>query len=53
METVRGRASYAEVEESEADLERFKKWLAAISARDYVNAPASRPELPFNNAVMH
>ena len=25
---------------SEADLERFKKWLAAISAREYFHAPA-------------
>ena len=40
METARGRASYAEVEESDADLERFKKWLATISARDYFHAPA-------------
>jgi hypothetical protein len=40
METARGRASYAEVEESEADLERFKRWLAAITARDYFDAPA-------------
>ena len=40
------------VEESEADLERFKKWLAAIMARDYFYAqPASRPEQLFNNAV--
>jgi hypothetical protein len=38
METARGRASYAEVEESEADLERFEKWLTAISARDYFDA---------------
>ena len=40
METARGRATYAEVEESEADLERFEKWLAAIAARDYFDAPA-------------
>jgi hypothetical protein len=40
METARGRATYAEVEESEADLERFEKWLAAISSRDYFDAPA-------------
>jgi len=40
METARGRATYAEVEESEADLERFEKWLAAISARDYFDASA-------------
>jgi hypothetical protein len=38
METARGRTTYAEVEESEADLERFEKWLAAIAARDYFRA---------------
>ncbi len=37
-ETTRGRATYTEVEESEADLERFEKWLAAITARDYFGA---------------
>jgi uncharacterized protein YdbL (DUF1318 family) len=44
-ETARGRATYAEVEESEADLERFGKWLAKIAARDYFAAsggPAAR-----------
>jgi hypothetical protein len=41
-ETARGQATYAEVEESEADLERFDKWLASISARDYFNAPGGR-----------
>jgi hypothetical protein len=40
METARGRITYAEVEESEADLERFEKWLAAITARDYFRAAA-------------
>jgi Protein ChrB, N-terminal len=39
METARGRTSYTEVEESEADLERFEKWVAAIAARDYFQAP--------------
>ncbi len=39
METQRGRATYAEVEESEADLDRFKTWLGKISARDYFAAP--------------
>ena len=39
METGRGRATYAEVEESEADLERFEKWLTAIANRDYFDAP--------------
>jgi hypothetical protein len=34
-ETARGRATYAE---SEADLERFDKWLAKIAARDYFAA---------------
>ena len=37
-ETARGRATYAEVEESEADLDRFNKWLAKIAARDYFAA---------------
>ena len=44
-ETARGRAIYAEVEESEADLDRFEKWLAKIAARDYFAAsggPAAR-----------
>jgi hypothetical protein len=38
-ETARGRATYAEVEESEADLARFHGWLAKITARDYFDAP--------------
>jgi len=45
QETARGRATYAEVEESEADLERFNRWLAKIAARDYFAAsggPAAR-----------
>jgi hypothetical protein len=37
-ERARGRATYAEVEESEADLERFRSWLAKIAARDYFAA---------------
>jgi hypothetical protein len=39
QERARGRATYAEVEESEADLERFRSWLAKIAARDYFAAP--------------
>ncbi|MBE3012735.1 hypothetical protein IL992_26625 [Microbispora sp. NEAU-D428] len=39
-ERARGRATYAEVEESEADLERFRSWLAKIATRDYFAAPA-------------
>lgn len=39
LEIGRGRATYAEVEESEADLERFERWLTAIADRDYFTAP--------------
>lgn len=38
-ERDRSRATYAEVEESEADLERFRSWLAKIEHRDYFGAP--------------
>lgn len=37
-ETARGRFTYAEVEESEADLGRFERWMASIEARDYFHA---------------
>lgn len=43
MERGRGRATYAEVEESEADLERLRKWLRRVEARDYFGA-AGRDE---------
>jgi hypothetical protein len=39
-EQARGRTTYAEVEESEADLHRFQAWLGKIAARDYFAAPA-------------
>ncbi len=42
METARGRATYAEVEENEADLVRFRDWMAKIAARDYFAAPLGR-----------
>lgn len=42
-ERARGRATYAEVEESEADLDRFHAWLAKIEARDYFAAPGGPP----------
>jgi Protein ChrB, N-terminal len=42
MERKRGRATYAEVEESEADLERLKKWLGRVKARDYFGAEGAR-----------
>jgi hypothetical protein len=35
MERDRGRATYEEVDESEADLERFRAWLTKIDRRDY------------------
>lgn len=38
-ERDRGRATYEEVEESEADLERFRVWLSKIDLRDYFGAP--------------
>ncbi len=41
-ELARGNATYAEVEESEADLERFRTWLAKITARDYFHAPGGQ-----------
>ena len=37
-ETTRGRVTFAEVEESEADLARFRAWVAKIAARDYFTA---------------
>ena len=43
-ERARGRTTYAEVEESEADLERFRSWLSKIAARDYFGAP--NPQTP-------
>jgi hypothetical protein len=38
-ERDRDRTTYEEVEESEADLERFRAWLAKIDRRDYFGAP--------------
>jgi hypothetical protein len=38
-ERARGRATYTEVEESEADLARLRSWLGRIQARDYFDAP--------------
>jgi hypothetical protein len=39
LERRRGRAMYTELEESDADLARHQKWLAAVRARDYFEAP--------------
>ena len=41
-EQARGNATYAEVEESEADLQRFRGWLDKIAARDYFQAPVGQ-----------
>jgi hypothetical protein len=38
MERGRGRVTYTEVEESDADLRRFQRWLAAVRKRDYFDA---------------
>lgn len=38
-ERAKGRATFAEVEESETDLGRFRSWLAKIEKRDYFVAP--------------
>ena len=42
-ELARGNATYAEVEESDSDLQRFRGWLGKIAARDYFAAPAGHP----------
>jgi hypothetical protein len=42
LERRRGRATYTELEESDADLARHQKWLASIRARDYFDAPGAR-----------
>ena len=39
MERDRCRATYTEFEESDVDLERFRRWLASIRRRDYFDAP--------------
>ncbi|KFU82165.1 Chromate resistance protein ChrB [Amycolatopsis lurida] len=41
-EQARGNATYAEVEESEADLNQFRGWLGKITARDYFAAPGGQ-----------
>jgi len=41
QERALGRTTYAEVEESEADLDRLRTWLARVQARDYFSAPGA------------
>ncbi len=38
-ERAKGRTTYAEVEESEADLDRLRTWITRINDRDYFDAP--------------
>jgi len=42
LEHRHGRTTYTELEESDADLARYQKWLAAIRARDYFDAPGGQ-----------
>ena len=42
LERRRGRTTYTEIEESDADLARYQKWLAAVRARDYFEAPGGQ-----------
>jgi hypothetical protein len=42
LERRRGRTTYTELEESDADLARYQKWLAAIRGRDYFEAPGGQ-----------
>jgi hypothetical protein len=42
LERRRGRATYTELEESDTDLARHQKWLAAIRGRDYFDAPGGQ-----------
>jgi hypothetical protein len=42
LERSRGRTTYTELEESDADLARHQKWLAAIRGRDYFDAPGGQ-----------
>lgn len=41
-ETVRGRTTFEELEESEVDLARFNSWMSKIAARDYFQAPLGK-----------
>jgi ChrB-like protein len=39
LESARGNFTFTEIEESEADLDRFEAWLTKIAKRDYFDAP--------------
>jgi hypothetical protein len=38
-ETEKGKFTFAEIEENELDIEKIKKWMQRVVARDYFNAP--------------
>lgn len=42
-EGARGKFTFAEVEENEADLARLRRWLAAVAGRDLFGAPGRGP----------
>jgi hypothetical protein len=42
QERRRGRLTYTELEESDADLARHKRWLESIRSRDYFDAPGGK-----------
>lgn len=42
QERHRGRVTYTELEESDADLARHARWLKAIQTRDYFDAPGGQ-----------
>lgn len=44
-ETQAGKFSFAELEESEQNLQRLRRWLAKIQKRDFFNAQKSQPAL--------
>ena len=42
LESGRGRVTYEEVEESEADLARYTSWLGKVTARDYFDSSVGK-----------
>ncbi len=52
-ERARNRLTYTELEESDADLARHKRWLDAIRARDYFDAPGAADAASAVSACEH
>jgi hypothetical protein len=44
-ERAKGRTTYTELEESEAELRRLDSWLEKVRERDYLDAPGAAPAL--------